>query len=303
MPSFAFPSTASAVVRAGARPVFAEVDPRHLGLDPRAVQRVLSPCTRAILYVDYGGFPGALEEIQRFAAHHRIPLIEDAAHALGSRTGGRPLGSFGSVGCVSFHETKLVTCGEGGVFLTNDDALAEAASVYREYGTNRSAFFRGEVDHYEWVGEGSSALLAEPLAALLLAQLNRLPEILERQRARAQRYLDAFAPLAETGAFQMPMEDAGTVANWHIFYLLMKDSGASRALIAALRQHGVDARRHFVPLHRSAYAQRAGLVTGPLPVTESVAERLVRLPIYPALTASEQTQVIEAVCREGSHHR
>ncbi len=297
LPSFSFPSVAASVVAAGARPVFADIDPRHLTLDPIAVEQQLSSRTRAVIFVDYGGSPGTLDAIGDVTNRLGLPLIEDAAHALGARLRGRPLGSFGTVGCVSFHETKVVTCGEGGVFLTDDEAMIESASVAREYGTNRTAFQQGLVDHYEWVGIGWSRLLADPLAALLRAQLDALPTILRRRRAIAARYFQAFAPLAAAGTVQLPVLSPDVENNGHVFHLLLPSAHRADALIDALARARIDARRHFVPLHRSAYAQRAGFATRRLPVTESVAARLVRLPIYPSLTDAQQQRVIEAIVR------
>jgi dTDP-4-amino-4,6-dideoxygalactose transaminase len=297
LPSFSFPSTAAAVVGAGARPVFVDIEPASLTLDPEQLARHVSARTRAILYVEYAGSPGALDGVLALADRHRIPLIEDAAHAFGSRYRGRMLGSWGTVGCLSFHGTKLVTCGEGGVFVTNDDGLAQRARTAREYGTNRDAFFQGAVDHYEWVGPGSSRLLAEPLATLLHVQLDKLPEILSRRRRLAERYLQALAPLAEAGLVQLPTEGLEVRRNWESFPILVRDGRQAAALIEALAERGIDARRHFYPLHRSTYSVHCGFTGGELPVSEAVAERLVRLPLYPTLTSAQQTRVIREVVR------
>jgi dTDP-4-amino-4,6-dideoxygalactose transaminase len=295
LPSFSFPSTAAAIVAEDATPVFVDIEPLAFGLDPAALQRAISSRTRAIIYVDYGGFPGTLETARHLASTRRVPFIEDAAHALGSSLHGRPLGGWGDIGCVSFHETKSVTCGEGGVFVTENDALAERARAYREYGTNRAAFFDGRVEHYEWTGPGGSYLLAEPLAALLEQQLVRLPQMVARQRAIAQAYREAFAPLIASGAVRVPIVPSAVEANWHVFPLVVRDRATAEALLGALADRGIDARRHFYPLHLSAYAHRSGWAPSPLPVTESIAERLIRLPIYPALASSHQQRIIRAV--------
>lgn len=295
LPSFAFPSAAAAIVAAGACPVFVDIEPASLGMDPDGLRQAVSLQTRAVLYVDYGGFPGTLEAIGDETRRLGIPLIEDAAHALGSSSQGRPLGGWGRIGCVSFHETKLVTCGEGGALLTNDERLAQTARRYREYGTNRAEFFRGAVDHYEWVGPGASFLLAEPLAALLERQLRRLPEMLARQRALAERYLDAFASLERAGLIALLRPPSDAEVNWHVFALLLRDASTAQDLLRALARQGIDARRHFYPLHQSAYAKSRGFAKRPLTVTESVATRLIRLPMYPALTAAQQERVLRAV--------
>jgi dTDP-4-amino-4,6-dideoxygalactose transaminase len=295
LPSFAFASTAAAVTAAGARPVFADIEPRHGTLDPADVRRALTPRTRAIIFVDYAGHPGSLGAVNALAAAHGIPLIEDAAQAYGSSYRSRALGSWGAVGCISFHETKLLACGEGGVLLTGDRRLAEVAARYREYGTNRAAYFRGEVDRYQWVGRGTSGLLAEPLAALLRARLEAMPQRLRRQRELAQRYLEALAPLAAGGLLQLPEEPASVCLNWHLFPVVARDRRDARALLRDLAAHGVEARRHFEPLHRSAHARRLGCSGRALPVTESFAARLVRLPIYPELTGAQQRRILRAV--------
>ena len=296
VPSLTFASVAGAIVGAGGRPVFVDIEAHQLGLDPARVARAITGRTRAILHVEYGGWPGAIDDLRRLAARHDLPLIEDTAQGFGSQLRGRPLGAWGVAAILSFHETKIATCGEGGALLTNDDHLAQAAVSFREYGTNRSACLRGEVDHYEWQGPGSSALLAEPLAALLETQLSRLPEIIARRRTIAAEYLRAFTPLAAAGYLQLPPVPDNADLAWHTFFLLMRDRMAAEALIASLARRGIAAHRHFVPLHRSPCARRLGLTPPePLPVTESVAGRLVRLPIYPTLTRVQRRVVARRV--------
>ncbi len=294
LPAFAFPSTAALLVARGFCPVFADIEPVTLGLDPEQVTACLSLRTRAIIHVDYGGWGGAIEEVAALAQQHGVPLIEDAAHALGATHQGRPLGVWGRAACLSFHETKLITCGEGGALLTDDAAMAEAARRYREYGTDRAAYRRGTAKGYAWQGSGSSLLLAEPLAALLQIQLARLDEAIARCRRISRAYREALKPW-DGGAVQLsPPSRSGTESSGHTFYMLLADAAQADALITAAAQEGIALRRHFPALNRAPFAVAQGL-SARLPVTESVAARLVRLPVYPGLTCEEQERVIACV--------
>ena len=295
MPSFGFASTAAAVTSRGARPLFVDIESCHLTLDPRRVEEAISPRTRAIVFVDYGGCPGTLDEVRALSMRHGVPLIEDAAHALGSRYRNRSLGTWGAVGCISFHQTKNVTCGEGGLFLTDRHAFAEKARIVREYGTNRSEFFTGSIDHYEWMGAGSGRMLAEPLAAILAAQMEKLPEILKWRRLIAERYRRALAPFLGSKLVRLPTLISHATDNGHLFYLILRDREDARGLIETLGQRQIEARHHFYPLHLSEHAECHGFVKQDLPVTESIAGRLVRLPIYPALTEEQQDRIIQEV--------
>jgi dTDP-4-amino-4,6-dideoxygalactose transaminase len=224
-------------------------------------------------------------------------VVEDAAHGLGARWHGRPLGTLGTAGCFSFHETKNITCGEGGALVTRDDELARRAEIVREKGTNRSAFLRGEVDKYTWVAEGSSYILSDLLAAVLDAQLDKLPRIQAARAAIASRYREALEPWARERGVRLPPQDAEREGNDHIFYLLFPHRGLRDRALASMRERGVLATFHYVPLHDSPHGLTLGGAREPLPVTESVAERLLRIPLHPRLDEPDVERVIDAVLR------
>src|SRR2546427_1480728 len=224
-PSFTFVSTANAVLRVGARPVFADIEDRTLGLDPADVERGISPRTLGVLPVHYAGIAADMARLLDLARSRRLNVVEDAAHGLAASFRGRPLGTLGDAGCFSFHETKNVTCGEGGAVTFADAAVAERAEVIREKGTNRSAFLRGEVDKYTWVAEGSSYVLSDVLAAILDAQLDKLEEIQARRARGASRYREELGAWAQAHGARLPATDGDRQANHHLFYLLLPDEG------------------------------------------------------------------------------
>jgi dTDP-4-amino-4,6-dideoxygalactose transaminase len=223
-----------------------------------------------------------------------VHIIEDAAHGLAGSWRGQPLGTLGDAGCFSFHETKNITCGEGGALAVRDPELGKRAEIVREKGTNRSAFFRGEVDKYTWVAEGSSYILADPLAALLDAQLDRLEEIQTRRRGIYERYLEGLSSWAASQGMQLPRARPEHGPSFHIFYVLYPDESQRDHAIAALKSKGIQASFHYVPLHLSPHG-RAFAMSAALPVTESVAARLLRLPLHPQLSHADVERVIEAV--------
>ncbi|MFG1609403.1 dTDP-4-amino-4,6-dideoxygalactose transaminase [Actinoplanes sp. NPDC049265] len=284
MPSFTFVSTANAFALRGAVPVFVDCRPDTLNLDENLVEAAVTPRTRAIVVVHYAGVACAMDTILAVAGRYGLAVVEDNAHGLGGSYRGRPLGSFGALATQSFHATKNVSCGEGGALLINDPSLVERAEIIREKGTDRSRFFRGQVDKYRWMDIGSSYLLSDLLAAALTAQLEAFGEI---QRARHEVF-DAYA--AAFG-FSMP---PGHPA--HLYYLLMPDLAARQELIAHLRGRGVQATFHYQPLHDAPAGERLGR-TGPggCPVTSDVADRLVRLPLWAGLTPSDVDRVISSV--------
>jgi dTDP-4-amino-4,6-dideoxygalactose transaminase len=295
-PSFTFVSTANAVLRVGARVVFADIEERTLGLDPADVERRLAKDTTALLPVHYGGLAAEMDGLMDLARRRRLKVIEDAAHALGAGYRGRPLGTLGEAGCFSFHETKNLTCGEGGALAVNDEALAQRAEIIREKGTNRSAFLRGQVDKYTWVAEGSSYVLSDVLGALLDAQLDKMDRI---QAARARvtaAYRAALSGWAERNGVGLPPRDELRQTNDHIFYLLFPGGAERDRALAALRAEGVMATFHYVPLHSSPQGRALGH-EGPLPATEAVAARLLRLPLHPRLEPQEVERVVAAVQR------
>jgi dTDP-4-amino-4,6-dideoxygalactose transaminase len=293
LPSFTFVSTANAVLKAGARPVFADIDPITWGLDPEDVAMRITPRTRAILPVHYAGMPCDLPALEKIADENGLLLIEDAAHAANVCYRGRALGAWGCAGALSFHETKDVVCGEGGALLVRDDeALIHRAEILREKGTDRTAFLRGERAKYTWIGVGSSYVLSDLLAAVAVEQIKKLPEITRRKTAQANRLLRALREL--DGVVQLPVVPDGTRPNWHVFAVLV-DPAERDWVLKALRAEGIGAAFHYVPLHSAPFAQESPLVENvELPVTDRVAASLVRLPISAAFTNDECAQVVEA---------
>jgi dTDP-4-amino-4,6-dideoxygalactose transaminase len=294
MPSFTFVSTANAYVLRGARPVFVDVDPRTLNIDPAAVRRALTPRTRAIVAVNYAGIAADLDALGAIAAEAEIDLIEDNAHGLFGRLDGRPLGTFGRFATLSFHETKNVFCGEGGALVLNDPRDVERAEIIREKGTNRARFFRGMVDKYSWVDVGSSYVQSEILAAFLTAQLEAWERVQATRRELWEAYHAALEPLERAGVLRRPVVPPGVDQAYHLYYVLLPSAGERDAFIAALRERNVYSYFHYLPLHRSEYAQAVGAGGADCPVTDDAAERLARLPLFGTLGAA-QAQVIDAV--------
>jgi dTDP-4-amino-4,6-dideoxygalactose transaminase len=294
MPSFGYPTMATAVVRQGATPVFVDIDPRTLNVDPEQVAAAVGERTRAILAVHYGGVACDMDALGKIARERDLTLVEDAAHCLLASQDGRALGSIGDLGAISFHATKNVTCGEGGVLLVNDPALAKRAQVIWDKGTNRSHFLRGEVDHYTWVDVGSSFGASDITAAFLLAQLEAADEVTARRRAIWARYHAAFEGLEREGWAQRPPTLPGSVHNGHLYYLVLPSAEARGAFIERLRAQGIATAFHFVPLHSSPAGERFGRVAGSLAHTEDFSSRLVRLPLFADLEDSAVERVIEA---------
>ena len=295
VPSFTFVSTVNAFVLRGGVPVFADVHPTTLNLDEGAVERLITPRTRAIVPVHYAGVGCAMESLMAIASRHGIPVVEDNAHGLFGTYRGKPLGSFGCMATQSFHDTKNITCGEGGALVINDPALLERAEIIREKGTNRSRFFRGQVDKYTWVDVGSSYLPSEILAAYLYGQLEQR----EKVQARRRRIWDAYAARlagwsAERG-IRLPVVPDGCGHPAHMFYLLARSLDERQALIAHLKERGIASVFHYLPLHLSDMGKRFGGHPGDCPVTEDIADRLLRLPLYYELSDAEQDRVISAL--------
>ena len=294
MPSFGYPTMATAVVRQGATPVFVEIDPLTLNVDPGAVAAAVGERTRAVLAVHYGGVACDMERLGEIARRHELALIEDAAHCLLASQDGRALGSIGDLGAISFHATKNVTCGEGGVLLVNDPALAERAQVIWDKGTNRSQFLRGEVDRYTWVDVGSSFGASDLTAAFLLAQLKAAEAATTRRRAIWERYHAAFEELEREGLAQRPPTPPGSVHNGHVYYLVLPSPRARAAFIERLREQEIATAFHFVPLHSAPAGERFGRVAGPLVHTEDLSARLVRLPLFADLDDGSVERVVAA---------
>jgi len=289
--------SALAVMMAGARPVFADIRRDTLNLDERLLAPLITERTRAIVPVHYGGVGCEMRSILELAAAHGVAVVEDNAHGLFAKHEGRFLGTFGCLATQSFHETKNVTCGEGGALVVNDPALVDRAEIVREKGTNRSRYFRGEVDKYAWVDLGSSFLPSDILAGFLLAQLEAAEEI-QAQRCRIwQRYHESLAEWAGRHDVRTPFIPASSEQACHMYYLILPSLDARQRLIAFLKSQGILAAFHYVPLHLSDMGMRFGGRPGQCPVTESVSERLVRLPFYNSLGESEQFEVVETIQR------
>ena len=295
VPPFTFVSTVNALVLRGARPVFVDIRPDTLNIDESAIEAAITPRTRAILLVHYAGVACEMDTIMAIAGRHGLVVIEDNAHGLFGTYKGRQLGTFGAFATLSFHDTKNLSCGEGGALMINDVRHVERAEVIREKGTNRTRFYRGQVDKYTWCDVGSSYLPSDILAAYLLAQLESHEQIQRRRHALWSRYFEALAPRAAAAGVRMPMvpEHCGHPA--HIFYVLMPTLEARTRLLASLRAQLILAVFHYLPLHLSEMGRRLGGRDGQFPVTESVCDRLVRLPIFYQLTDDDQARVIGAV--------
>lgn len=292
MPSFTFVSTANAVVLRGAVPVFVDIDPETLNIDPTAVASAVTPRTRAIFAVHYAGFPADMDALADIARAHDLLLVEDAAQALGSRYKGRLAGSLGDLAAFSFHETKNIISGEGGALTINRPDLVSRAEIIREKGTNRSLFLRGQVDKYTWVDVGSSFLPGELITAFLYGQLSRAEEITAQRLGMFNRYMEAFADLEASGRVRRPRWSSDCEGNWHMFYLLLRDIDDRDAFIAHLRAQGTIAPFHYVPLHSAPAGVRFARTSGELGVTNDTSARLVRLPLFFEL-GSEIDRVVQ----------
>jgi dTDP-4-amino-4,6-dideoxygalactose transaminase len=283
MPSFTFVSTANAVVLRGAVPVFVDVRQDTFNIDESLIEAAITPRTRAICVVHYAGVGCEMDTIMAIAARHGLAVFEDAAQGIFSTYRGKPLGTFGALGALSFHETKNVISGEGGALLINDPALVERAEVIREKGTNRSQFFRGQVDKYTWVDIGSSYLPGEIIAAFLAAQCEEAEAITTRRLALWDRYHAWAAPLEEQGLLRRPVIPPECVHNAHMYYLLLPSLEARSRFIDVLKQHEIGAVFHYVPLHSSPAGKRLGRTHGSMSVTDDTSDRLVRLPLWVGL--------------------
>ncbi len=295
VPAFTFVSSINAFALRGAKPVFADIRPDTLNLDERQLPDLITEKTRAIVLVHYAGVACDMDTIMTLAQQHGIAVVEDTAHALFSRYKGRYLGTFGELATLSFHETKNFTCGEGGALLINDESLMERAEIIREKGTNRSRFFRGQIDKYTWVDLGSSYLPSDMLAAYLYAQFERAHEIQARRQQIWRRYFESLGAWAAERDVLLPTVPANVEQSYHMFYLLLPSLKVRSALIAHLKQHGILSVFHYLPLHLSAMGQRYGGKVGDCPVTEDLADRLLRLPFHYHLTPDEQASVISAL--------
>lgn len=294
MPSYTFVSTANAFVLRGAVPVFVDIRPDTLNIDERLIEAAITPRTKAICVVHYAGVACEMDEILDIAERHGLRVVEDAAQAIMSTYKGRPLGALGDFGALSFHETKNIVSGEGGALLCRDRQTGERAEIIREKGTNRSRFFRGQVDKYTWVDVGSSFLPGELTAAFLAAQIEAAEDITRRRLAIWDRYHAWAEPHEAAGRVRRPIVPAHCTHNAHMYYLLLPSLESRQAFIAALKAQGIGAVFHYVPLHSSPAGLEFGRAHGELEVTTSLSERLVRLPLW--LGVEEHLPTIFAEC-------
>jgi len=291
LPSFTFVSTANAFVLRGATPVFIDIRPDTLNLDESLIESAITKKTKAIVPVHYAGVGCEMETIMAIATQHHLYVVEDAAQAILSEYRGQKLGAIGHLGCLSFHETKNVISGEGGALLINDKELIERAEIIREKGTNRSRFFRGEVDKYTWVDIGSSYLPSELIGAFLYAQLEHA-EVITQERIRiCQQYRILLSPLQEAGYIQLPTQ----IGNGHLFYILTRSLQERTELIQFLKQYHIYTVFHYIPLHSSPAGQKYGRVSGSLSVTDNVSDTILRLPVYYGIKSHEVEVVAERI--------
>lgn len=295
VPSFTFVSTVNAFVLRGARLVFADIRPDTLNLDERQLSSLITARTRAIVVVHYAGVGCEMDSILATTNRAGIPLIEDNAHGLFGRYEGRYLGTFGVMAAQSFHETKNIACGEGGALLVNDASLFERAEILREKGTNRSKFFRGQIDKYNWVDVGSSYLPSELNAAFLLGQLEACDIVESRRKHIWETYRSELADWAASNGVRLPFIPEHCEHPYHLFYLLMPTLERRQAFIAHMNARGITTPFHYVPLHTSPMGQRLGGRPGDCPVTERISDQLVRLPLFNTMSDEELDIVIAAV--------
>ena len=297
LPSYTFTSTANAFVLRGARPVFVDIREDTLNIDEKLIPSAITSRTKAICPVHYAGVGCEMDRITEIAARHQLTVVEDAAHGIMAAYNEKSLGSIAPLGVFSFHETKNYSSGEGGALLINDPSYYERAEIIWEKGTNRAKFFRGEVDKYTWVDIGSSYLPSEIIAAFLYGQLERADEINARRLAIWNRYYDSFKPLQESGLLRLPVVPAGCRHNAHMFYIVLESPQVREQVVAWMKDLGVSVVSHYVPLHLSPMGRSFGGREGELPVTEQLADSILRLPLYCDLTEEQQSIVISGLAR------
>lgn len=301
MPSYTFVSTANAFVLRGGVPVFVDIREDTLNLDERLIEAAITPRTRAIVPVHYAGVGCEMDTIMSIARRHGLKVVEDAAQGVMSSYKGRPLGSIGNLGAYSFHETKNVISGEGGALLVNDPEFALRAEIIREKGTDRSRFFRGEVDKYTWQEVGSSFLPGELIAAFLWAQFEEAESITQRRMACWKHYHDLLRPLESKGILRRPVIPADCQHNAHMYYVLLAPEIDRQKMLDDFKKEDILSVFHYVPLHSSPAGQRYGRAHGALKVTATQSERLIRLPLWAGLTETQQNRVVD-VLAYATHH-
>lgn len=295
LPSFTFTSTANVVALYGAVPVFVDIDPRTLNIDPLAVEKALTPRTRVIMPVHYAGVGCEMDRLMALVEGKNIFVVEDAAQGIFASYKGKALGSWGHMAAFSFHETKNIVCGEGGALTINDPRLLARAEVVRDKGTNRQQFLNGQVDKYTWQDKGSSYLLSELSAAFLMSQLEEGLEITARRLRAWNQYHQELAPLEKDGHLTRMVVPAEAQANGHIYYILLHSPEVRAALWQFLRERDIQATTHYVPLHSAPAGVKYGRVSGSMKVTDDLANRMLRLPMYADLTPAEVTFVTQSI--------
>lgn len=289
LPSFTFSSCANAVLLAGGKPIFADIDLKTYNIDPLEIEKLITKKTKAIMVVHYAGMACDMKRINEIAKAYKLLVIEDAAHALGAKYSGKHLGAVGSIGCYSFHGTKNIASGEGGAFVTNDHKFHKIAEILREKGTNRSSFMRGERRKYSWVSVGRSLVLSDILSAIALEQIKKIEQITLLRKNKALYYLKQLKDL--TSKIILPTISSNTDPNWHIFAIRVPKSSRNR-IAKDLKSYGIEASFHYLPLHTSVMGQQLGYKKGDFPITEDVASTLIRLPIFPHLKNSEIDYIV-----------
>lgn len=295
LPSFTFTSTANAVILAGLKPVFCDINHETMNMNMDDVARKITKKTRAIIPVHYAGVACNMDILKTLCEGKNITIVEDAAQGVGSKWKDKALGTIGHLGALSFHDTKNVMCGEGGALLTNDDAFCERAQIIREKGTNRSQFIKGVVDKYTWVDKGSSYILAEPLAAILDAEVDIIQELNDKRGSIYNFYMKELQPLADKGVLTLPSISQYCTPNYHLFHIILRDEEKRNSLMAHLRGKNIGATFHYIPLHTAPAGEKLGNKKGDLPVTEEYALRLLRLPLYPDLTIEQCFRVVNEI--------
>ena len=295
VPSFTFVSTPNAFVMRGAQPVFCDVRADTLNMDATALESLITQRTKAIVPVHYAGVACEMDSILEIATRHGVPVVEDNAHGLFGKYKGRWLGTLGCMATQSFHETKNITCGEGGALLINDEQFKERAEIIREKGTNRARFFRGQIDKYSWCDIGSSYVMSDVLAAFLYAQLQMWPAIQKRRQEIWSRYQEELAPWCFDHGVRQPIVPSHCEQAWHMYYLIMPSLEKRQCLIDYLKQRGICAVFHYLPLHLSEFGSRFGGKPGDCPITEDLSDRLIRLPFFNSMSDDQQSEVIAAV--------
>lgn len=295
MPSYTFCSTANAFVLQGAIPVFVDIRPDTLNIDEAKIEAAITDKTKAIIPVHYAGVACEMDTIMDIAKRHNLLVIEDAAQAFDSFYKGRALGTIGDMGCFSFHETKNIMSGEGGLFVTNNEELVERAEIIREKGTNRSKFFRGQVDKYTWVDKGSSYLPTDIVAAYLYSILEISDKIQAKRISVWQKYYEAFKDLEKQGVIRRPIIPGGSTKNGHMFYLLLNDLETRTKFIAYLKENNIYAPFHYIPLHSAPAGKKYCRTPFEMHITDKISNTLVRLPIFYDITDEQLEKIIKTV--------